>query len=76
MISTLLLVRDCVTEGKIHSSVLCFKMIERKSLLEIELAMQLTRYFLPLLPRSLSPNNLHILPSKEENWSSGRVNEG
>ena len=43
MISTLLLVRDCVTEGKIHSSVLCFKMIERKSLLEIELAMQLTR---------------------------------
>lgn len=20
--------------------------------------------------------NLHILPSKEENWSSGRVNEG
>ena len=32
-------------------------------------------YFLPLFPRSLSPNNLHILPSKEENWSSGRVNE-
>lgn len=43
MISTLLLVRDCVTKGKIHSSVLCFKMIERKNLLEIELAMQLTR---------------------------------
>lgn len=27
------------------------------------------------IPRILSPNNLHILPSKEENWSSGRVNE-
>ena len=31
--------------------------------------------FYHFFPRSLSPNNLHILSSKEENWSSGRVNE-